>query len=85
VQAIPAGSEVLISYLGEKPAKSSAELMKDYGFVLPGNTNDALSFTTAGKTTDASVCTPFGWFVCTSLIQTPCYCFPQVCKQGLLC
>lgn len=49
-QAIPAGGEVLISYLGEKPAKSSTELMKDYGFVLPGNTNDTLSFTTAGGT-----------------------------------
>lgn len=48
-KAIPAGSEVLISYLGEKPAKSSAELMKDYGFVLPGNTNDTLSFTAAGQ------------------------------------
>lgn len=53
VQAIPAGREVLISYLGEKPAKSSTQLMKDYGFVLPGNTNDTLSFTAAGGTGDA--------------------------------
>lgn len=44
VQAIPAGAEVLISYLGEKPSKSNVELMKAYGFVTPGNINDTISF-----------------------------------------
>lgn len=48
MQAIPAGAEVLISYLGEKPSKSSTELMKDYGFLMPGNINDTLSFETQG-------------------------------------
>lgn len=47
-QVIPAGDEVLISYLGERPSKSSTDLMKDYGFVLPGNINDVISFEVAG-------------------------------------
>jgi hypothetical protein len=54
VQAIPVGSEVLISYLGEKPSKSSTQLMKDYGFILPGNTNDTLTFKVQGA--EQAVC-----------------------------
>jgi hypothetical protein len=54
LQAISAGSEVLISYLGEKPSKSSTQLMKDYGFILPGNTNDSLTFKVQGA--EQAVC-----------------------------
>lgn len=48
-QAIAAGEEVLISYLGEKPSKPNAALMKDYGFVMPGNINDTISFDIEGE------------------------------------
>eukprot|EP00878_Enallax_costatus_P035849 GHUV01040088.1.p1 GENE.GHUV01040088.1~~GHUV01040088.1.p1 ORF type:complete len:486 (+),score=115.66 GHUV01040088.1:144-1601(+) len=41
-EAVAAGQEVLISYLGEKPSKNNTQLMKDYGFVLPGNLNDQI-------------------------------------------
>jgi hypothetical protein len=48
-QAIAAGEEVLISYLGEKPNKPNAALMKDYGFVMPGNINDTITFDIEGE------------------------------------
>ncbi|WIA28837.1 hypothetical protein OEZ86_011364 [Tetradesmus obliquus] len=47
---VPAGAELLISYLGSQPSKGSAALMKDYGFVLPGNINDSIAFAPAGPT-----------------------------------
>lgn len=58
-QAIAAGEEVLISYLGEKPSKPNAALMKDYGFVMPGNINDTITFDIAGECVRArDTCTP---------------------------
>eukprot|EP00775_Hariotina_reticulata_P003651 gene3651-3912_t len=45
-QDVAAGNEVLISYLGSKPDKNNRQLMKDYGFVLPGNTSDLIEFET---------------------------------------
>lgn len=49
VQDVPAGQEILISYLGSDPKKSNIQLMKDYGFVLPGNTNDRLNLRPTGR------------------------------------
>jgi hypothetical protein len=49
VQDVPAGSEVLISYLGSQPTKDNTALMKDYGFVLPGNINDSIAFQPVGE------------------------------------
>lgn len=55
LQAIAAGQEVLISYLGETPSKDNTQLMKDYGFVLPGNLNDIITFDTPAG--EATLCT----------------------------
>jgi len=41
---------VLISYLGSSPTKSNSQLMKDYGFVLPGNVNDTMQLDFEGRT-----------------------------------
>jgi hypothetical protein len=49
LQDVPAGSELLISYLGSQPSKDNTALMKDYGFILPGNINDSIAFTPAGE------------------------------------
>lgn len=38
---MPAGVEATISY---GASKSNAELLRDYGFVVPGNVNDRVSF-----------------------------------------
>jgi hypothetical protein len=48
LQDVAAGNEVLISYLGSKPDKNNRQLMKDYGFALPGNTNDLIAFEQTG-------------------------------------
>jgi hypothetical protein len=44
-QAIPAGVEACISY--GCVHRNNAELMRDYGFILPGNLNDRIPFATA--------------------------------------
>jgi hypothetical protein len=49
LQDVAAGSELLISYLGSQPSKDSTGLMRDYGFVLPGNINDSIAFAPAGE------------------------------------
>lgn len=54
LQDVPAGAELLISYLGSQPSKGSAALMKDYGFVLPGNINDSIAFAPAGEAAAAA-------------------------------
>jgi hypothetical protein len=43
---IAPGDEVCISYLGATPTKSNADLLKDHGFVVPGNPNDRIPFAT---------------------------------------
>lgn len=43
-QDLAAGEEALISYVGDVPSKSNAALLKDYGFVLPGNEHDRVEF-----------------------------------------
>lgn len=52
LQDVPAGHEILISYLGDKPTKSNVQLMKDYGFVLPGNTSDQIGLQPTSKSRD---------------------------------
>ncbi|GBF96048.1 hypothetical protein Rsub_08863 [Raphidocelis subcapitata] len=41
---VAAGEEVTISYLGTNPTKPNDLMLKDHGFVIPGNTNDRLPF-----------------------------------------
>jgi hypothetical protein len=74
-QAIAAGEEVLISYLGETPSKSSTELMKDYGFMMPGNLNDGIQFEAGDgewccKTCRSSCCWLRAWMLL--LLVTRC-------------
>ncbi|KAI8471285.1 MAG: hypothetical protein J3K34DRAFT_392961 [Monoraphidium minutum] len=45
---VAAGEEVCISYLGASPAKPNDMLLKDHGFVIPGNTCDRVPFSAAG-------------------------------------
>jgi hypothetical protein len=66
LQEVPAGSELLISYLGSQPTKDNTALMKDYGFVLPGNINDSIAFTPVGEVQDRLVLLPAWrkWLAC---------------------
>lgn len=44
LQALVEGEEAVISYLGGAPNKSNLQMMKNYGFILPGNPHDTLPF-----------------------------------------
>lgn len=46
LESIPAGQEALISYGDAKP---NSMLLRDYGFVVPGNPHDRIDFGEAGK------------------------------------
>lgn len=41
---VAAGEEVCISYLGTQPTKSNDQMLKDHGFIIPGNAKDRLAF-----------------------------------------
>lgn len=56
-RALAAGEEVTISYTGLGNTKPNAALMKDYGFVVPGNGADTLRLT-GGGLIDARTLTP---------------------------
>jgi hypothetical protein len=47
VQGIAAGEEACISYGCVR--KSNEQLMKDYGFVMPGNLNDRVPFSAGAR------------------------------------
>ena len=51
LQPIPPGAEVLISY--GATAKCSEALMRDYGFCLPANANDRISFSSGAVCAEA--------------------------------
>jgi len=48
-QDIQPGDEVCISYLGTTPTKPNSLMLKDHGFVIPGNVNDRVPFVTGGS------------------------------------
>ena len=57
-QDVAPGDEVCISYLGTNPTKTSAGLLKDHGFVLPGNPNDRIDFGSSSATGSAAAGSP---------------------------
>lgn len=68
------GEEVCISYLGQAASgdvalrpKNNLELMRDYGFVIPGNTADRLDFN-IGK-----------WWLSCAIFDHPLTCLPARC------
>lgn len=54
------GGEILISYLGADGSKDSAGLLKDYGFVLPGNPADVISFESNSSGGSGALLSPLG-------------------------
>jgi hypothetical protein len=49
LQEIAKEEEVTISYLGTNPTKDNVLMLKDHGFILPGNPNDRVPFSTGAS------------------------------------
>lgn len=72
----------MISYLGEIPNKSSADLMKDYGFMMPGNLNDVIEL--EGRDGESSCRPAFRLLLAKRLAAGAGYYWPMGAREGAL-